>query len=612
MIFLDNNFIALIVLVIGFLALFFLILNKYPMEIVGMGLLSALAGLKLIFPESNTPELSDLLSGFANPGLITVMALLVMAEAMVACGVISSLVNIFESYNKLNTIFVFTIILLCVAILSSVMNNTPVVVMFIPLIAALSERKGMDISKTLLPLSYVSMLGGMTTLMGSSTNLIGAGIVSDYGLKPIGVLEITIPALIISLPCIFFVLYVMPLLLPKQKSFKSLFSRDARQFLAEIEIEPNSKLLGVKILNNSLKELSNSSILFVQRGEKAFYPPIENFILRVGDIIVIAATRKSLEDAMSELGDQFHPHLTKEPGADFKEMGITLAKDARMLAEVLVSPRSQMIGKDLEQVKFRKFTGCIVLGLLRRSRMLRERITEIPLLAGDVLLIQGSELGIANLKNNTDVVLIDWTKKYLPQKNKLFRSSGIFAATILSAATGILDLATASILGASAMIISGALNVNRAASAFDRRIYIIVASMLAYGLALESTGAAQIIVSNLMSLIQGESMVFILSSLFILITLFTNLLTNNATVIIFMPIAINLAYALNSEPLPFIITVILASNISFLTPFGYQTNLLVMGPGQYKFLDYLKCGIPLTLLSWIIFILFIPKYFGIS
>ena len=261
---------------------------------------------------------------------------------------------------------------------------------------------------------------------------------------------------------------------------------------------------------------------------------------------------------MSELGDQFHPHLTKEPGTDFEEMGTNLTKDSRMLAEVLVAPRSQMIGKDLEQIKFRKFTGCIVLGLLRRSRMLRDRVTEIPLQAGDVLLIQGSELGIANLKNNTDVVLIDLTKKYLPQKNKLFRSSAIFLITIFSAATGFLDLATASILGASAMIISGALNVNRAASAIDRRIYIIVASMLAYGMTLESTGAALLIVDRMMELVSGYSSVFILSSLFILVTLFTNFLTNNATVIIFMPIAINLAYAVNLDPLPFIITVLLA------------------------------------------------------
>ncbi len=610
--FLEDFFISTIVLFIGFVVLFFLILDKYPMEIVGIGLLSSLAILKLVFPESSAPELSGLLMGFANPGLITVMALLVMAEGMVASGVISTMVNIFDSDKKLNTIFVFSFILIFVATLSSVMNNTPVVVMFIPLVAALSERKGLDTSKTLLPLSYVSMLGGMTTLMGSSTNLIGAGMVSDYGLRPIGVLEISIPALIIAVPCIFFVLYIMPFLLPKQKSFKSFFSRDARQFLAEIEVEPDSKLLGTRLENNSLKELSNSSILFIQRGEKAFYPPLDKVTLKMGDVIVIAATRKSLEDAMQTLGGQFNPHLTKEPGSNLEEIGTTLKKDARMLAEVLVAPRSQLIGKDLEQIKFRKYTGCIVLGLLRRSRMLKDRTTEIPLQAGDVLLVQGSELGISNLKNNTDVVLIDWTKKYLPQKNKLLRSATIFFITILSAATGVVDLATASLLGASAMILSGSLNVNRAASAIDRRIYIIVAAMLAYGMALESTGTAQLIVQNLMELLSNQSEVFILSSLFILITLFTNLLTNNATVIIFMPIAINLAYALNVDPLAFIITVILASNISFLTPFGYQTNLLVMAPGQYKFLDYLKCGIPLTILSWIIFILFIPSYFGLT
>ena len=201
---------------------------------------------------------------------------------------------------------------------------------------------------------------------------------------------------------------IMPLILPKQKSYKSLFSRDARQFLAEIEIEPNSKLLGVNLKENSIKELANSNILFVQRGEHAFYPPLEKLSLRVGDIIVLAATRKSLERAMQELGDQIHPHLTKEPGDKLEDAGEYLSKDARVLAEVLIAPRSEMIGKDLEQIRFRNFTSCIVLGLLRRSRMLKDRITEIPLLAGDVLLVQGSEIGISNLKQNSDVVLIDF------------------------------------------------------------------------------------------------------------------------------------------------------------------------------------------------------------
>ncbi len=608
----DNNIIIFITLSIGLIALFFFILDKFPMEVVSIGLLVGLATLKLVFPDSSAPDIEELLAGFANPGLITVMALLIMAEGMIATGAISSLVNIFDSENKIKPIFIFSFILLCVAILSSVLNNTPIVIMFIPLIAALAERKGLDISKSLIPLSYVSMLGGMVTLIGSSTNLIGAGMVTNYGLKPLGMLDISIPALIIAIPSILFVIYVIPFLLPTQKSVKSLFSRDARQFLAEIEVEHDSKLIGIKVINNTFTELSNSNILFVQRGEHAFYPPINNVTLKVGDIIVIAATRKSLENAMAQLGDQFNPHLTKEPGESLDNISDEFAKQAKVLAEVLVAPRSEMIGKDLEQIRFRSFTGCLVLGLLRRSRMLRDRITEIPLQAGDVLLVQGNDEAISNLKTNTDVVLIDWSKKYIPQKNKLFRAMLIFLTTILSAAFGIIDIATASILGASAMIMSTAISVNRAANAVDRRIYITIACMLAYGSALESTGAAYLIVSKLLGLTQGLPTSFILSFLFILITIVTNLLTNNATVIIFMPIAINLAYALNVEPTPFIISVILAANLSFLTPFGYQTNLLVMAPGQYKFIDYIRCGIPLTFFIWVIFILFIPKYFGFN
>lgn len=608
---LDTNLISIITILIGLITLFFFILDKYPMETVSIGLLSSLALLHIIFPNNMTLNIADILSGFANPGLITVMALLVMAEGMVSAGVVSSLVGIFQTEKKINSFFIYSIILICVCLLSSVMNNTPIVVMFIPLIAALAENKGMDTSKTLLPLSYISMLGGMTTLMGSSTNLLGAGIASEFGTSEIGMLDISIPALIIAIPCIIYVLYIMPMILPKQKSFKKLFSRDARQFLAEIEVEPNSKLIGLNISESSIKELSNSNILFIQRGEHAYYPPINNLSLKKGDTIVFAATRKSLEDAMAELGDQFQPHLTKESGYNIEEINDNFTKDTRIMAEVLVAPRSEMIGKNLEQIRFRNFTGCIVLGLLRRSRMLRDRITEIPLQAGDVLLVQGSEVGVSNLKNNTDVILIDWTKKTLPQKGKLFRSIFIFVSTILMAATGVLDLATASLLGASAMIISKSITINKAAQAIDRRIYITVASMLAYSLALESSGAASIIVKGILELVEGKSVSFILCTLFIITTIFTNILTNNATVIIFMPIAINLAYVINLDPFPFIVTVILASNISFLTPFGYQTNLLVMAPGQYRFLDYIKCGLPLTLISWIIYFIFIPKYFNL-
>ena len=195
----DYNILALLTIIIGIIALFFFVIDKYPMELISIGLLSSLAIIQVIFSKESTDDISHLLAGFANPGLITVMALLIMAEGMVATGAISAIARLFELENKINTIILFSIILICVAVLSSVMNNTPIVVMFIPLIAALVEKNNLDVSKTLLPLSYVSMLGGMTTLMGSSTNLIGAGIVTDFNIKPIGLLDMSIPALIIAI-----------------------------------------------------------------------------------------------------------------------------------------------------------------------------------------------------------------------------------------------------------------------------------------------------------------------------------------------------------------------------------------------------------------------------
>ena len=220
----EENLASFITIFIGIITLIFLVSDKYPMETVSICLLSALVIAFLILPEGSMPSIENLVLGFSNPGLITVVSLLVMAEGLVATGVISYLANFFESSKTLHPTLLLSLILIFVAILSSVMNNTPIVVMFIPLISALSERHGIDTRKTFLPLSYISMLGGMTTLMGSSTNLIGAGIAAEYSAKQIGMLDISIPALIIALPCILFVLYIIPLILPKQKSYKSLFS----------------------------------------------------------------------------------------------------------------------------------------------------------------------------------------------------------------------------------------------------------------------------------------------------------------------------------------------------------------------------------------------------
>ena len=270
-----------------------------------------------------------------------------------------------------------------------------------------------------------------------------------------------------------------------------------------------------------------------------------------------------------------------------------------------------MVGRNLEQIHFRNFTGCIVLGLQRRSRMFRERLTDIPLMDGDVLLVQGSEKAISKLRSNNDVILIDWTRTAIPKKSKTRRATLIFLATIGLAASGLVSIAAASIIGAASMIASKTLTVNRAISALDLRIYITVASMLALGTSLELTGAANMIAQAALSVSTDVGPAIVLSIIFLLVALITNFITNNASAVLFMPIAVNTAITLGVDPVPFAVAVILAANVSFATPFGYQTNLLVMAPGQYNFNDYLKGGLPLTLISWVSFSLVAPWYYSI-
>ena len=605
------NIPALATIIIGFITVILFAWGRIAMEVIAIALLASLIGLFTLMPGTNSPSINSLLAGFANPGLITVMALLVLAEGIVATDVLTNLANNLASIGKSKPLLVTASILLVAAIASSVMNNTPVVVIFIPLLVLLAENSGISASRVLIPLSFAGILGGMTTLVGSSTNLIGAGVAEKLGLPEFGMFDFSVPALAIAIPGIFYVITILPKLMPNQKHLSDSLAKDSRQFIAQIEVEERSELVGAQTVAGRFEELPEHTILLIQRGEHAFVPPYESVTLQVKDIVVVAATRNALEEAISRLGEQFHPHISQGAGFDLSAAGENLEKDSGFLAEVLVVPRSSMVGRNLEQIHFRNFTDCIVLGLQRRSRMFRDRLTDIPLMDGDVLLIQGSEKAISGLRSNTDVILIDWTKTAIPKKNKRRRATLIFLATIGLAASGVVSIAAASIIGAASMIASKALTVSRAVSALDLRIYLTVASMLSLGSALEITGAANMIAKAALSIANDVSPATVLSILFLLVALVTNFITNNASAVLFMPIAVNTAVALGVDPIPFAVAVILAANVSFATPFGYQTNLLVMAPGQYNFNDYLKGGLPLTLISWLSFSIVAPWYYSI-
>ena len=252
-----------------------------------------------------------------------------------------------------------------------------------------------------------------------------------------------------------------------------------------------------------------------------------------------------------------------------------------------------------------------MLGIQRRSRMIRMRLSDIRLEAGDVILVLGSREEVRGLRLNRDLLLVEWTAAELPMTEKANRALAIFAAVILAAASGLVPIVVAAIAGALAMIPAGCLNVRQASRAFDRQIYLLIAASLAMALPLEATGGARFLANLVVSNLHSAPPAVTLSAMFLLVMVLTNLLSNNATAVLFTPIAIRTAQAIGVDPSVFVFAVIFAANCSFASPFGYQTNLLVMGPGHYRFGDFLRAGAPLAALLWIAFSLFAPWYWGL-
>lgn len=601
-------------------------LERLPLEVTAASLIAVLMIVFHFVPVvdgngENQLNAARILGGFANPGLITVMALLVVGEAMVRTGALEGVATTLHQLSGGNALRGLIISLIPVAIVSSVLNNTPVVIIFIPIISAFAERIGIPVSRLLIPLSFASILGGMTTLIGSSTNLLVAGVVTDLGLAPIKFFDFFVPGCVLASVGLVYVLFIAPLLIPNRGAMATQLTSEDRQFIAQIEVLPESPLIGDTLASGTFKSLPDMTVRMIQRSEHAFLPPLDSVELKVGDVIVVAATRKILAETLNRLPRALHPSPTRqqlEAGGRFQDenrkeesASEPWQEGDQVLAEAMVAPAASIAGRDLESIGFRHKYDCIVLGIQRRSRMIRQQLTEIRLEEGDVLLIQGPPEKVRGLQESHDVVLMELSQRMLPRYFHAQRAALIFTGVLLAAATGLTPIVVAAVTGGAAMILTGCLNVRDAVRAVDSRIVLTVAATLGLGLALQVTGGAAFVAHSLISALEGAGPGIILSALFILIALVTNVLSNNASAVLFTPIAVNIAFALGLDPMPFVYAVIFGASCSFASPIGYQTNLLVMAPGHYRFADFMRAGTPLIFLLWITFSLFAPWYYNL-
>ncbi|MBK8906613.1 MAG: SLC13 family permease [Rhodospirillales bacterium] len=610
-------------LVIGALALY--ASERLPMEVVSIGVVCALMIFFHLFPVidatgENLLNGQRLLQGFANPALVTVLALLVMGQAMVRAGVLDVLARIVLRAGRGSLWFSVLLVLLVAMSVSAFLNNIPVVVIFIPIMQGLATRFGRAPSKLMIPLSYAAVLGGMTTLVGSSTNLLVNSAMIELGGEPFGFFDFTIPGLVMAATGLAYLMGVAPRILPARESMadRLLSGPGGRQFIAQLTVLDGSPLVGKGAPGGMFPSLPDITVRMVQREEEAILPPFEAFAARPGDVLVVAATRKALTEALSRKTAQIDPKFATEARAPrpadkarADDGGLPWDGTAQVMAEVMVAPGSRYEGQTLRQIGFFNHTRCVVLGIQRRSRMIRTRMTDIRMEAGDVLLVQGDAADINDLKANREVVLIEWSAEELPTQSSAPLAALIFVAAIGLAAAGLLSLVVATLTGAVAVVATGALNVRQAARAVDTRIVTTIGAALAMGVALQETGGAQFVARQMVDAMHGAGPGVVLSVFFLTVAVLSNLVTTKTAAVLFTPIALDVAYEVGVPPEAFAVAVVFAANCSFASPLGYQTNLLVLGPGHYRFIDFARAGIPLIVIMWLAFSAFAPWWYGL-
>ena len=560
-------------------------LDRFAMELVGLGIIIAALVIATLLTEAGyqAPSSDMLLEGFASPALITILALLVIGQSLFRTGALSFLFEkLLKPSPKWNRQNLILIALLIATVTSAFMNNTPITIIFIPIISALMQGY-LPLSKYMMSLSFLTVLGGMTTLVGSSTNLLVASTSESLGGPAIGFFDFFAMGSILALVGSVYCLFILPRLLPNRSEDNQFSRQQGKQYVVQLSLHEGHPFVGARAVSGLFPELNRITIKLVTRNHQKFFPPYDDITLMPGDEVVATSTRERLTEVLAR---------TPTPEEDDRDI---------VLTEVVVAPGSRLEGRALSATGFSERTKCSVLGLQRRAKMIHTNLDAMYVQPGDVLLLSGSSESIQDLQQETDVLVLANSMGEIPPRKKAPLAMCIFLATILTSALAGIPILITSCLGAFAMLASGCIQLSQALRAIDARIIFIVASSYALGQMLQHTGAAEMLTEQFVQSAVHLSSLHLASAMFLCIALLTNLLSNNATAIIFTPIALGLATSTGGSAELFLHATIFAANCCFATPMAYQTNLLVMTPGQYRFQDFMRGGLPLIIILWITF-----------
>jgi len=575
-------------------------LEKIPSDQTSFLVFTVLILAEVISGSANLPDVRTLFGVFSNPAPLTVGAMFILSATLEKCGAINILAEYLGKAKKLKyPTFIFFLVLF-VGFLSAFINNTPVVVVLLPVILSLAREMDLPASKVLIPLSYASIMGGTCTLIGTSTNILASGIIQQSGMPPIRMFELSF----IGLPILALgTLYLMVFgnrLLPQRETLTQILSEDERrEYITEAFVKPHSDLIGKSLADSGFKNTRGFRILEIIRQGVAVPGDLMKIPLQAGDRMVMACHPQGIAEAR------------RIEGVDFVgEMGLGLeqiASEEGAIVEGIIGPKSGIVGKTIREINFRQRYRMIIMAIHREGRNVRDKMESLRLRHGDILLMMGTDKAIENLRRNDDILLLD--KPPVPSRGhrkKIPLVIGAIASIVLLNTFQLVSIEASVFIAIGFLFVTGCISPKEAYASVDWSILMLIFGMLALGLAMEGSGATALI-AGLLNRISGNPLI-LLAALYLVTNVLTECLSNNATIVLMVPIAIEIGNHLGIDARPLIIAVCIASSASFASPIGYQTNTYVYGVGGYKFTDFTKAGIGLNFIYFAASVLMIPLF----
>ena len=582
--------------VIIVIALVLFITELFPIDVTALVVLGLLLIFGLVTPNES-------LSGFSNPAVITIGCLFIMSYALQKSHVLEYvIININKIIDKSQTLGM-VVYLFCIGIASAVVNNTAIVAIFMPITIRLADKYNISPSKVLIPLSYAAILGGTLTLVGTSTNLIVNSILVDSSGISLGMLEFAKFGIIKFTVGLIYIFTIGHRLLPSRVAKSSSITNYSLDgYLTEFKINENSPLCGKTLLDRKINENYDVIVLDVLRGGEIITSNLRSLVLKQEDVLFV----KGSFDNFQRLKEIENLSLL----TDVKLTQEELEQEDHILAECLITDNSELIGQTLQEANFRRSFGSFVLAIRREGEVIRRKLAQFILKPFDTLLVYGPQDRINQLASREGFIVLGKVNASLDSHPLWWLSIFTILFAVVMAIFKIIPIVVGVILGVIALLLARVITPNEAYSSIHWQVIIVIAAFLPMGAAMKKTGLDEIIgnfIGNIVNLFPVDLIPYFLLAIIYLITMvLTEIASNVATAIIMTPIALTLATQFGFDPRPFIFAVCYAASASFITPIGYQTNLMVFGPGGYRYSDYIKVGLPLGIILWIISVFVIP------